>query len=466
MGSHMTNQESIVLLMAGTAITTIGVLSLWAHFASALSRTRTLLWFGLFAAPYGLAVICRSIFLPGAHGRTEWLIIVFGKLVGLISSVPALLLFQEFYGKGGRLPTKWLIWMYGFAVAIVLVLILAHDRPRSIPSPGIALVILVPLSLMVDRFTGYRPPPIQNRLIIFGGLLGFFITFAYDHLSHWRDGNERAITEPFGFIALTLCLGYVVSCQVARNEAEWLSMAGEMQAARKIQAAILPVSMPTIAGYSIAACYSPMTAVAGDFYGFPSVHPNSFGIILGDVMGHGVPAALIASMVKVSVFASAERKERPGQIVCDLNGTLCREAPGQYATGVYVSLDRETGIGVYCAAGQPPTLLWRRQQRKLEALDAAGLLLGARNGESYEDSNFNFETGDRLLIYSDGLTEAENREAVSFGDARLPTLISSMENLTAEEFAALLREEVLTWSAKGSGMSQSDDITFVVIDAV
>lgn len=460
------NQEDVVLLMAGTAITTIGVLSLWAHLASTLSRTKILLWFGLFAAPYGLAIICRNMFLPGASGRTEWIIIVFGKLVGLLSSVPALLLFQEFYGKGGRLSTKWLIWMYGLAVAIVLALVIAHDRPRSIPSPGIALVILVPLSLMVDRFTGYRPPPIKNRLVIFSGLLGFFVTFAYDHLTHWRAGNDRTITEPFGFIFLTLCLGYVVSRQVATNEAEWLSMAGEMQAARKIQTAILPVAMPVIAGYSVAACYSPMTAVAGDFYGFPSVQPNCFGIILGDVMGHGVPAALIASMVKVSVFASAEKKEKPGQIVWDLNATLCREAPGQYATGVYVSLNRETGTGVYCAAGQPPALLWRRRQQKLETLDATGLLLGVRSGELYEDRAFNFETGDRLLIYSDGLTEAENREAVSFGDIRLPALILSKENLPAKQFAELLREEVLTWSAKGSGIAQSDDITFVVIDIV
>jgi phosphoserine phosphatase RsbU/P len=461
---NMSPQEDLLLVMAGTAIFTVGVLCMCAHFASALSRERILLWFGLFAAPYGLALICRSIFLPEWDGRAELFVVIVGKLVGLLASIPALLLFQEFYGQGWKLSSKWLIWTYAFALAAVLFAMGIHERPRSIPSPGITLVILVPLVLLVDRIAGYHPPPIKGRPIIFTGLLAFFLTFSYDHLAHWHAGNVRAITEPFGFIVLMLCLGYVVSRRVALNEAEWLSMSSEMQAARRIQTAILPSTVPTTAGYSIAARYSPMTAVAGDYYSFPQNQPNCLSIVVADVMGHGVPAALVASMVKVSVFESAEQREGPGNIIGDLNVTLCKQAPGQFASAVYVSLDRERGVGKYSAAGHPPPLLWRSRKQQIDALDTAGLLLGVRSGEVFSEGEFIFESGDRLLVYSDGLTDAENQSGVSFGDGRLPALLVEKQILPVEQFATTLLEEVLAWSPHNSEPGQSDDITFVVVD--
>jgi phosphoserine phosphatase RsbU/P len=460
----MSPQENLLLVMAGTAILTVGVLSLCAHFASALSREKLLLWFGLFAAPYGLALICGSVFLPASDGRAELFIVIVGKLVGLVASIPALRLFQEFYGTGWRLSSKWLIWTYALALASVLCLMAIHERPRSIPSPGITLVILVPLVLLVNRIAGYHPPTIKGRLAIFTGLLAFFLTFSYDHLAHWRSGNMRATTEPFGFIVLMFCLGYVVSRRVAVNESEWLSMSNEMQAARRIQTAILPSTVPTITGYSVAARYSPMTAVAGDYYGFPPTKPNCLGIIVADVLGHGVAAALVASMVKVSVFAGAENHKGPVSIIGDLNATLCKEAPGQFATAVYLSLNHESGVGTYSAAGHPPPLLWRHRKQRLQALDEPGLLLGVRSGEVFSESAFSFEVGDRLLVYSDGLTEADNKAGVSFEDGKLSALLAEKQMLPVEQFASTLLEEVLAWSAHGSEPSQSDDITFVVVD--
>lgn len=460
----MCSQENLLLVIAGTVIFTVGVLSLCAHFVSALSRERILLWFGLFATPYGIALVCRNIFLPERDGQAEIFMLIFGRLVGLASSIPALLLFQEFYGKGWRVWSKWLIWIYALSVAGVFFLAAIHEDPRSIPSPGITLVILIPLVLLVDRMARYHPPTVKNRPVILSGLLVFFLSFSYDHLVHWRARNMSVSTEPFGFLVLTVCLGYVVSRRVATDEAEWLSMSDEMRAARKIQAAILPSSTPKVEGFSIAARYSPMTAVAGDLYGFPQIQADCMGIIVADVMGHGVPAALIASMVKVSVFASAENLKGPEAIIGGLNATLCKEAPGQLATAVYLALNPGTGIGKYSAAGHPPPLLWHSKKRQIQPLDTAGLLLGIRGDEVFTESQFSFEAGDRLLVYSDGLTEAENGNGLSFGDARLPELLVKGQTLQAEQFAAELMAEVQKWSIHGSRLGQSDDITFVVVD--
>ena len=450
--------------MTGASIFTLGLLATTAYFVAAPSRKKELLWFGLFAGPYGLALIVRSAVPPIEGSQPDTLLVIFGKLVGLFAAIPALLLFQEWYGYGWRLSSRLLIALYAVAVILVLGLMAFHDRPRSIPSPGILLVILFPLVLIVDRMAGYRPPPAPHRSIIFGGLFTFFASFSYDHFAHWRSGNEVAVTEPVGFLVLTMCFGSGVARQIAAKEAERITMANEMAAARKIQFRILPTTLPSLPGFSIAARYSPMSAVAGDFYALLEADSQKFGLILADVMGHGVPAALVASMVKVSVSSSAERHSGPAAVLKELNTTLYKEAPAQYATAVYISIDHETNSGNYSSAGHPPPLLWRGDARLLEKLDGEGLLLGVRKGQEYVENKFAFHRGDRLIVYSDGLTEAESEGGTNFGDARLGALIRTEEGLSTEDFATMLLNEVHTWCHKNGDPSQADDITFVVVD--
>lgn len=460
----MSSHDDLLLVMAGSSIFTVGVLSLCAHFSSAVLRERILLWFGLFAAPYGLALVLRGIFVPQWHGSAELIFVDLGRVTYLATSIPALLLFQEFYGQGWRLSSKWLLWTYAAALLGLFFLMIAHEHRRTIPSPGFALVILVPLALLIDRLAGYRPPPMKGRFVIFSGLLVFFLTFSYDRFSTLRAAGLHLSAEPFGFLVLMACLAYVVSKRVAANESEWISLTDEMRAASKIQAAILPSSMPTVSPWTIAARYSPMSGVAGDFYGFPRVLSNSLGIIVADVMGHGVAAALIASMVKVAVFNGAEGGLSPSKIVQELNRTLWKEAPGQLASAVYVELNQEGNLARYTAGGQPPPLLWRRGEQRIDPLDSTGLLLGVRREEPYDDSTVQFAKGDRLLIYSDGLTEAENRKGESFGDAVLRGFFVAEQNLSAKSFAEALLQSVLAWSAENSRPGQADDITFVIVD--
>ena len=207
-----------------------------------------------------------------------------------------------------------------------------------------------------------------------------------------------------------------------------------------------------------------MTSVAGDLYDFPTVCPSGVSVLVADVMGHGVPAALVASMVKVAVSNGLKASREPSSVIAGLNATLCEAAHEQYVTAVYMYLDTATRVGRYASAAQPPGLVWRRGRQTLERLDGAGLLLGVRPNESYAARDVSFEAGDRLLLYSDGLVEAENAEGESFGDLALPAFIQEKQNLGAEQFVDLLLKNVLAWSRDGSMKGQEDDITIVVID--
>jgi sigma-B regulation protein RsbU (phosphoserine phosphatase) len=326
------------------------------------------------------------------------------------------------------------------------------------------LVILVPAVLILGRFAGYRPPPFPNQRILFGGLLFFFLGFSRDHLLNARGGVWRAGLEPYGFLILVLCLGYVAAQQVVASESQLMSLTDEMRAAARIQTSILPRTLPSTENLEVAVRYAPMTAVAGDLYDFTAVRPGSIGILVADVTGHGVPAALVASMVKIAVSTQTGLYGEPAKIITGLNSILCHEAFGQYATAVYVYFDEANRVARYSAAAHPPPLLWRRSTQTLHKLNEPGLLLGVRPDEKYLETEFTLLGGDRLLLYTDGLIEAENAAGQSFGDVVLAQFIEAQQNLGAEPFVEQLLKEVLAWSRESGRPGQSDDITVVVVD--
>jgi sigma-B regulation protein RsbU (phosphoserine phosphatase) len=110
-------------------------------------------------------------------------------------------------------------------------------------------------------------------------------------------------------------------------------------------------------------------------------------------------------------------------------------------------------------AAHPPPLLWRRGKQALEVLGETGLILGVRLNEAYADSKFSFDVGDRLLLYTDGLLEAENAAGESFADAALPTFIKEKQDIGAEQFVDLLIKEALAWSCDGTQVRQEEDIS-------
>jgi sigma-B regulation protein RsbU (phosphoserine phosphatase) len=460
--SHL--RDELPLVIVGSVVAAIGLGAVIVQVFRRRSRERFLLWFGLFACPYGVRLLAKTTTFQLAFGQPQRFWPFLGAFLDLAIIIPALLLFQNFYGKGWLSLARRVIWAYAVFATVAFASMLVDNRPDLFPTAGIGSVFLLPLVVLLGRIKGYRLPQIENRGVVSVGLLILFLTFAHDRFVSAQLLNWHVQLEPYGLFTLICCLGYAATRRVLANERQLASLGEEMRAAKKIQSSILPRTTPELESSSIAVRYAPMAAVAGDFYDFFLVSPGSLGILVADVVGHGVPAALVASMVKVAVSSQFNEAAHPGKIMAGLNSTLCREARGQYATAVYVYVDEKRRAGCYCSGGHPPPLIWQRATRTLVRLKEGGLLLGVRPGERYPQTDFSLQTGDRILLYTDGLVEATNSDGMQFGDIRLEDFVNTHAALSSDAFAERLLQEVLAWPGSGSAQLQADDITLVVID--
>jgi phosphoserine phosphatase RsbU/P len=413
---------------------------------------------------YGLKLITRNPLFPLAFRQPPswWLFVE--SLIEFGSIIPALLLFQDLYGKGWRSSLTWLIRIYSLFAIIGFAVSVYKERPGLLPAPGLGIIILLPLVLLFGRVMGYSAPKFPHRALLFAALILYFLAFVHDRLinaaaSVWRPGFG-----PYGFFVLVCTLGYVVVQRVLTNEKQLSALSEEMHTAKQIQSSILPGSVPNVEGLDIAVQYAPLSAVAGDFYDSLSTECHCLGILLADVTGHGVPAALVASTIKVAVSTQLSNAAAPSKVLAGINSILCRQAPGQYATAVYCYYDQRLRVLRYSAAGHPPPLLWQDRTRRLLPLEEGGLLIGVRSDEVYPQAEISTHGRDRLLLYTDGVPEAINSARQSFGEFQLVSTIEANAHLSAQRFSEVLLEEVRAWSRSASQVKRSDDITFLVID--
>jgi sigma-B regulation protein RsbU (phosphoserine phosphatase) len=288
----------------------------------------------------------------------------------------------------------------------------------------------------------------------------FFITFVNEHLILFSFWPWHVGIEPIGFFVLICTMGYLAIRQSVENEQNLRTLEEEMRSARRIQASILPRTVPRIEGATIAVRYLPMTSVAGDFYEFVSLGPGRIGIAIADVAGHGVPAALVASMVKVAIDSQSASAADPPVLMAGLNEIMCRQARGNLITAAYLFLDLAGGHACYAAAAHPPLLVRRRGNPAATEFRENGLILGVRPGETYEAMPFDLRSGDRLLLYTDGIAEAANAKDQLFSEERLSQVLAEHDGLDAAGFAERIVHEVRAWA----GSDQADDMTLVVVD--
>jgi sigma-B regulation protein RsbU (phosphoserine phosphatase) len=238
----------------------------------------------------------------------------------------------------------------------------------------------------------------------------------------------------------------------------------ELEMARQIQLSILPSSTPKITGMDIVARYIPMTSVAGDFYDFIVVDERHVGILIADVSGHGLPAALIASMLQVALTAQARHVSEPGKVLAGLNQALCGKFQHNFVTAAYVYVDLEKNIMKYGGAGHPPLLLWRKSTRSASELLENGLVMGQFEEAAYDSVQIPIEPGDRFFLYTDGILETSNPAQEEFGTERFMKFMETNNRLPAGPFADALLLELARWLEQPPGEGHKDDISLLAVD--
>jgi len=257
-----------------------------------------------------------------------------------------------------------------------------------------------------------------------------------------------------------LSFGYVAVQIVFASERRLLAIENELEVARQLQFSILPTSIPEVRNVRIAVAYRPMTAVAGDFYEFIPVDQERVGFLVADVTGHGVPAALIGSMIKVAMQSVVSCAHDPREVLRGLNRILFSQLHDQLVSAAYLWLDTENGKALYSAAGHPPLLRWR--EGKLERIESNGLLFGVIPDPDYPVCDLSIHPGDRFLLYTDGVIEPENACGDAFGERQLEEVLHRNQSRPPSELSDQLLSEISLWQP--AALEQQDDITLIVID--
>jgi sigma-B regulation protein RsbU (phosphoserine phosphatase) len=436
-------------LFLGVAFTTLGLVSVAFAF---LSRKfdAMLFWLALFAIFYGQRLLLRlgllalmvppSVFFDSLKTSSNYLVPIpgifyfaaagflgrSGRKIAIALMVPFLCLFVGTILAGPKQAFEWI--NYGLVIGSLIALMIQSVMRKKIDSD----FVIVRRGIVV--FVAFA---------LFDNIAGLFGHFPYK--------------EPIGFACFLGTLGYVAAKRSLHRDHQFSEIQKELEIARRIQTSILPRTYPESAHFNVAARYVPMTAVAGDFYDFLVADQTQAGLLIADVSGHGVPAALIASMVKLAATSQRANAADPAMLLTGMNTVLHGNTQEQFVTAAYVYLDAASSTLRYSAAAHPPMLLLRGGS--VVELAENGLMLAAFAFSTYSTAEYPLEPGDRLVLYTDGLLEAANATGEEFGPHRLSALLKDGARLSAEAAADHIISSLQTWSR-----SQNDDLTVLICD--
>jgi phosphoserine phosphatase RsbU/P len=328
---------------------------------------------------------------------------------------------------------------------------------------------LILLDIMMPGMDGYEvcsrlkgDPATREIPVIF--LTGQ--TSADDETRGFEVGAVDYVHKPFSPAVVKARVRSHILLREARAQlaSQLLALNDELEMARQIQLSILPHSIPKLPDLEIAANFLPMTSVAGDFYDFIQIDDKHIGILIADVSGHGLPSALIASMLQVAVTGQADHASEPAKVLLGLNRVLCGKFTRNFVTAAYIYADLEENLMRYAGAGHPPVLQWRNSTGKTAQVLENGFALGMFEKATYEALEFPLEPGDRYVLYTDGILEAANSGQEEFGADRFMRFIEDHKHLGANQFSRTFLTELSRWSNQTAEQWQQDDITLLVID--
>lgn len=232
----------------------------------------------------------------------------------------------------------------------------------------------------------------------------------------------------------------------------------DFQKAREIQEGLLPKQIAQVRGYQVAGVWQPALSVGGDYYDVIPFGDHTLGIAIADVVGKGVSAALLMANLQAAVGAFAADARDPAEVCEKINGVMCSNvASGKFITMFCCVLDADRRKLTYCNAGHNPPLLPRGD--KPVRLEEGGALLGVFRTWKYEQRTIELQPGDRILMFTDGVNEAENLAGDEFSEERLVTVFQKLRGFSADDIQSKILDAVRDYC----NGNFRDDATLLVI---
>ena len=371
-----------------------------------------------------IALVVGAIFWAIGQPINPFTVIVYSLCIGNFLSPPMQWL-HSLYEKPS--PYDWLIFLALLAVLTWPVYALSTVIVWWLARPG-------PQSLSHLMMTGWKLP--------------FLVTVVYG-VMNFLYGKTKARLE-----RRNVELQRMVQAGAAKLEIQ----AQELQRAREIQQSLLPKEIPQLPGFELATAWRPARTVGGDYFDVLKLGKNKLAICIADVAGKGVAAALLMANVQASLRASVRDLDSPARVCSIVNGMLCESiAADKFVTFFCGVLDAATRTFRYCNAGHPYPLLVSRAA--VRTLDQGGAVLGVFPAWKYEDSTVQLNSGDRLLLFTDGVTEAEDSRGDDFGVQK----VAGFAKEHVANSAAELNEKLLSQVAAFCGARFQDDATLLVL---
>ncbi|PKL36223.1 MAG: histidine kinase [Spirochaetae bacterium HGW-Spirochaetae-1] len=325
---------------------------------------------------------------------------------------------------------------------------------------------LVLLDVMMPRMSGYDVSrKLRERFSIFD--LPIMMLTAKnqvaDIIAGFKAGANDYLSKPFDKRELLARVGTLITLKESvRESRRLLSIEQELDVARRIQLSTIPNVIPAVDGVRIAARYIPMDRIGGDFYDFHAIDKTKLGVLITDVAGHGVPAALIASMVKIIFYMQKSIYHDSALFLQEMNGILAGNIENTFLTAAYIFFDLGRGVMSYANAGHMPVILHRRSAENLMHLKPRGKMIGWLKDISLEVMDLGIKSGDRIILYTDGITEANNEAREMYGMERFSEFVISCAGMGPEEMLDLLMQVLSEWTGEKEFLD--DDVTIVVVD--
>jgi two-component system sensor histidine kinase ChiS len=325
---------------------------------------------------------------------------------------------------------------------------------------------LVLLDVMMPKMSGLEVARIiRERYSIFD--LPIMMLTAKSRITDMSAGLEAGandyLSKPFDKNELLARVKTLIRLKEAVEENKKLTtIKQEMELARTIHVSTLPKKIPNLPGIGITVKYLPMQIIGGDFYDFHEIDENRIGVFIADISGHGVPAAIIASMVKIAFYMLRNLAPDANLLLNEMNRILTGYLENQFVTAGYALIDKEKMKLSYARCGHEPLMLFRRKDNTLHELIPVGRLIGYSCEGNCETSEVDIEPGDRIILYTDGITGVYNKDREIFSSNFLKNTIMRSRELSASDMTESLTGILRRW--RGLDEEFEDDVTIVVVD--